>query len=186
MGRVVRLLAAVLVTASLAGGTATAAPRTPWSWPLRPAPAVAREFQPPPSRWAPGHRGVDLVASVGQQVLAPADGVVAFAGRVVDRGVLSITHATGLRTTYEPVDALVGPGAVVARGQPVARVAAAAGHCARATCLHWGARRGGVYLDPLSLLRTPEPPVLLPLAGAVPGTTTAARRGAWPGTVSPR
>jgi hypothetical protein len=51
---------------------------------------------------------------------------------------------------------------VVAGGR-LGVVAAVPGHCAPATCLHWGVRRGDVYLDPLQLVGT-GPPVLLPLS----------------------
>lgn len=155
----------------LAGGllgvpapTSSALPPAPaWDWPLRPGPSVSREFRRPPSPWTPGHRGVDLAASAGQVVLAPADGVVTYAGTVVDRGVLTVTHGV-LRTSLEPVVPLVAVGSQVRRGDVVARVATTPGHCAPATCLHWGVRRGETYLDPLRLLRRPEPPVLLPTA----------------------
>ena len=34
----------------------------------------------------------------------------------------------------------------------MATVAATPGHCAPATCLHWGVLRGETYLDPLVLV----------------------------------
>lgn len=83
------------------------APYVPeWSWPLAPVPEVLRPFEKPPQRWKRGHRGVDLatrasgvggVGGVGGsvRVLSPADGIVSFAGIVVDRGVLSIDHGDG-------------------------------------------------------------------------------------------
>ena len=52
-------------------------------------------------------------------MLAAGDGVVAFAGMVAGRPVVSIDHAGGLRTTYEPVDPSVGAGQAVARGSPI-------------------------------------------------------------------
>jgi murein DD-endopeptidase MepM/ murein hydrolase activator NlpD len=116
-------------------------------------------------RWSAGHRGVDLVAFLGQPVRAPAAGRVLFAGTVVDRGVLTLLHGGGVRTTYEPVVATVSVGDLVTPGQQVALLAGTPGHCAPGTCLHWGARRFETYLDPLSLLRPPDPAVLLPLRG---------------------
>lgn len=140
------------------------APRDRWTWPLDPVPAVARQFEAPPSPWAAGHRGVDLVTGPATAVLAPTDGVVTFAGVVVDRGVLVVAHAGGLRTSYEPVAPTVTAGDRVAAGQQVAVVGPQAGHCAPRTCLHWGLRHGSTYLDPLRMVLPAEPPVLLPLA----------------------
>jgi murein DD-endopeptidase MepM/ murein hydrolase activator NlpD len=132
-----------------------------WRWPLAPRPAVVRGFAVGPYRWSPGHRGVDLAAARGDAVLAPADGIATFVRTIVDRPVLVITHAGGIRTAYEPVTASVPPGTRVARGAVIGRVTAAPGHCMPRTCVHWSARRGSGYIDPLSLL-TPPRIVLLP------------------------
>ncbi len=133
-----------------------------FTWPLAPRPAVQRTFEQPTTQWSHGHRGVDLLALVGQPVLSPGVGVVAFSGVVAGRGVITIRHAGGLRTTYEPVDARMPAGTPVARGATIAMISATAGHCAPLTCLHWGAISGQTYLDPLSLLGLGRP-ILLPL-----------------------
>lgn len=113
---------------------------------------VHRLFDPPAERWSRGHRGVDLEASVGAAVLAPADGTVAFVGRVVDRGVVTIEHPGGLRTSLEPVTGTVGVGDVVRAGAVVGVLEEGAGHCVSVSCLHWGVRDRGAYVDPLALL----------------------------------
>lgn len=138
------------------------APRGRWAWPLQPRPRVLSRFDPPDVRWGSGHRGVDLEAAVGQPVLAPTDAVVAFRGVVVDRGVLVLTTADGLRTTFEPVDSDLTVGAAVARGQAIGSLTSTPGHCAPATCLHWGVLAGETYLDPLALVGVVRV-VLLPL-----------------------
>ncbi len=138
------------------------APRDRWTWPLLPRPPVIATFDAPEVRWGAGHRGVDLGATVGQEVLAPTTGVVTFRGVVVDRGVLVIETVGGLRTTFEPVDSSLTVGTAVTPGQAVASVAAAPGHCAPATCLHWGVLDGERYLDPLALVGAVRV-VLLPL-----------------------
>ena len=138
------------------------APRGRWTWPLLPRPPVLARFDPPEVRWGSGHRGVDLGAAVSQEVLAPTAGVVTFRGVVVDRGVLVIETAGGLRTTFEPVDSSLTVGTAVAQGQAVATVAATPGHCAPATCLHWGVLRDETYLDPLVLVGAVRV-ILLPL-----------------------
>ncbi len=136
--------------------------RTSWRWPLIPRPAVIRSFDPPAQPWLSGHRGVDLAASPGSDVLAPAAGAVTFAGWVVDRPVLTITHPDGLRSSFEPVQTSLTPGTIVAPGEAIG-VVAASGHCAPADCLHWGVRRGADYIDPLRFVTDRRPSVLLPL-----------------------
>ena len=136
--------------------------RLDFTWPLSPRPAVLRPFDQPRDQWSPGHRGVDLLATVGQPVLSAGDGIVAFSGVVAGRGVLTVQHSAGIRTTYEPVDERVASGTFVRRGTPVGVLSDEPGHCVPLHCLHWGAISGEDYRDPLSLLGLGRP-VLLPL-----------------------
>ncbi|MDQ7993149.1 MAG: peptidoglycan DD-metalloendopeptidase family protein, partial [Propionicimonas sp.] len=108
---------------------------------------VARGFDPPRLPWLRGHRGVDLRASPGTPVRAAASGRVGFAGVVAGKPVVTVVHGA-LRTTYEPVRALVRAGQVVAAGEVIGRLVAGHG-CGADQCLHWGLRRGDTYLDPL-------------------------------------
>jgi murein DD-endopeptidase MepM/ murein hydrolase activator NlpD len=152
---------------TLAGAdTATAhtrvAPRGVFAWPLSPRPATLHRFEQPLSQCSHGHRGVDLSAAVGQPVLSAGEGVVAFSGVIAGRGVISVRHPGGLRTTYGPVDERLASGAVVHRGDRIGVVSPAPGHCAPLTCLHWGAISEQTYRDPLSLLGFGRP-ILLPL-----------------------
>ena len=142
--------------------TATATASTRWGWPLSPRPRVLRGFQPPARRWLPGHRGVDLQGRAGQEVLVAGDGVIGFSGVIAGVGVITVLHAHGLRTTYQPVVARLPPGAAVRRGAVIARLAAAPTHCPPQACLHWALVQSAAYLDPLSLLGFGYP-VLLPL-----------------------
>ncbi|WP_309237899.1 M23 family metallopeptidase [Streptomyces albidus (ex Kaewkla and Franco 2022)] len=116
---------------------------------------MRRGWEPPPTPWAAGHRGVDLAAPQGRAVRAVADGRVSFSGKVAGRGVLSIelsgTGRPPIRTTYEPVRPTVREGDRVRAGETVAFMTGGLSHCGGG-CLHWGARRGTRYLDPLSLL----------------------------------
>lgn len=132
-------------------------PAVSLGWPLPGRPPVLRRFEPPPGPYAPGHRGVDLGAAIGTPVRAAAAGVVGFAAPLAGRGVVTVLHAGGLRTTYEPVIAGVRTGAAVTRGQLIGSLAAPTGHCGPGTsCLHWGLLRGSTYLDPLGLLGIPR------------------------------
>ena len=131
-------------------------PRHAWApggfgWPVSP-PVVARRFDPPPRPWLAGHRGVDLAATPGAVVRAAGPGRVVYAGVVAGRGVVSVAHPGGLRTTYEPVTAGVAVGDAVTGGGELGRLAAGHPGCAAPACLHWGLRRGDLYLDPLALL----------------------------------
>ena len=135
-----------------------AAKDTRWTWPLgitgvRAGPTILRAFEPPPHRWDAGHRGIDLAGRLADPVRAAGPGVVLYAGRLFDRGVVVIGHGL-LRTSYEPVEASLPVGATVALGEQIGTLDA--GHCASVSCLHWGLLSGHahatVYYDPLLLL----------------------------------
>jgi murein DD-endopeptidase MepM/ murein hydrolase activator NlpD len=162
----------------LVAGHGVRAPR--WRWPLPGQPEVVRRFDPPDRPYGPGHRGVDLAAGPGTPVLAAGPGVIGYAGVLAGRGVLTVLHAGGLRTTYEPVRPTVTVGTRVAAGAVVGRLAAGHVGCPRAACLHWGLRRGDTYLDPLSLISA-GPVRLLPLSGTADGAAPPIG----PGPISP-
>ncbi|GAA1417608.1 M23 family metallopeptidase [Agrococcus citreus] len=140
-----------------------------WSWPVA-STEVVRAFDPPETPYGAGHRGIDIAAPAGTSVLAPDGGVVRFAGPVAGRPVVSIDHAGGLVSSFEPVQPSVSTGERVERGQPIGVLLA--GH-AGGERLHLGARLHGAYVDPLPLLSV-ERPVLLPMDGR----KRSARRGA--------
>lgn len=114
---------------------------------------VLRAFDPPAKPWLAGHRGVDLAADPGARIYAAEDGVVAFAGLVAGTPVVSIDHADGIRTTYQPVYAWVSPGDSVTEGQVVGILGQPIGEDIG---LHWGARTDKeTYINPLGLLDYP-------------------------------
>ncbi len=139
---------------------ATAAYRAPVPGPVR----LLQAFVAPPQPWSSGHRGIDLAVDEGGTVLAPAAGAVTVAGRVVDRGVVTIAHPDGRRSSLEPVSASVVVGQEVGAGDPVGTLADERSHCSP-VCLHWGVREGDDYVDPLALLPGGGPIVLLPEGG---------------------
>lgn len=166
-------LVGVLLGAAFSLGIGSAAPvgAATWAWPLPGPPAVVRPFLPPATPYGPGHRGVDLAAPPGATVLAAGAGVVGYAGPLAGRGVVTVLHDGGLRTTYEPVTALVRSGQPVGLGQPLGQLVAGHPGCPTAACLHWGLIRGETYLDPLSLLGFGRVR-LLPLSGRPAGPAT--------------
>jgi murein DD-endopeptidase MepM/ murein hydrolase activator NlpD len=122
---------------------------------------VLRPFDPPSTPYGPGHLGVDLRAEPLELVRAAGAGIVRFAGQVAGRGVVVIGHADGIRTEYEPVQPSVHMGDRLRAGQPIGILRGRHRGCA-GVCLHWGARRGDTYVDPLGLLQPLGPVVLLP------------------------
>jgi murein DD-endopeptidase MepM/ murein hydrolase activator NlpD len=122
-----------------------------FGWPILPA-RVVRRFDPPRRPWLAGHRGVDLAGMPFQAVRSAGAGTVVYAGVIAGRGVVSVAHAGGLRTTYEPVIPTLAVGDAVGRGTELGTLEAGHPGCAEPACLHWGLRRGDVYLDPLALL----------------------------------
>lgn len=146
-------------------------------------PQVIRTFEKPAERWSAGHRGVDLaVPEHDRRVYAPAPGTVVFSGTVVNRKVLVIAHPDGRRSTFEPMDEALPVGTTVAAGEVIGTVATTSGgnserpyrRCST-VCLYWGVRQGGArgdgsgkeaeYINPMSLLGSKEPSILLPVPG---------------------
>ncbi len=118
-------------------------------WPVSPV-TVVRSFEPH-EQFGPGHRGVDLAATPGQTVFASLGGEVSFVGTVAGHPVVVIRHQGGLRTTYLPVAPTLAVGTNVEAGQPIGSLTVGM-HCPMSTCLHWGARLGDDYVDPLTLM----------------------------------
>jgi len=139
-------------------GLSAAAEAGSWRWPVDPPRSIARVYLAPATPYSTGHRGVDIRAPEGT-LYAPADGVVHFAGTVVDRPVLSIRHGEGVISSYEPVAATVAQGDPVVRGQVIGRILP--GHCAE-TCVHVGVRVNGDYVSPLAWFGGIPASVLLP------------------------
>jgi len=133
-----------------------------WLWPVGPPVLVVAPFRAPPTPYAAGHRGIDLAAAPGASVVAPASGVVSFAGPVAGREVLSIDHGDGVVSSMEPVEAGVVAGDAVRAGEPVA-IVSTGGHCDDG-CVHLGVRVHGAYVSPLLWFGGVPRAVLLPMS----------------------
>ena len=160
-------LVTVAVSALLAASPAAMVPgvraaegaASDWEWPLRGPRMLVRPYIAPPTPYAAGHRGIDIGATDDARVFAPDDGIVHFAGVVVDRPVLSIQHRGGLLSSFEPVSTEMTAGDPVLRGEVVGVLQP--GHCSK-PCLHFGVRLHGEYLSPLNYLGGIPHSVLLP------------------------
>ncbi|UOE45352.1 murein hydrolase activator EnvC family protein [Agromyces larvae] len=150
--------AAAAEPAGAAEPSAATQPR--WRWPVPSPIVVLRPFRAPATPYASGHRGIDLDVPPGATVSAPAGGVVAFAGMVAGRGVITVDHGEGVLSSYEPITSAVAVGDAVRPGDPIGSVATG-GHCG-AGCLHFGVRVDGEYVSPFRFLGGVPRAVLLP------------------------
>lgn len=144
---------APVVPATRVVTVAASEPEARWRYPLPGAPEVTARFAPPPERWLPGHRGIDLQGTSGTAVRSVAGGTVVFAGRIAGVGIVSVLLPDGTRATYQPVAPLVHEGSSVSTGEVLGTLEDSHrldGHCPT-TCLHLGAKRGDGYVDPAPL-----------------------------------
>jgi hypothetical protein len=142
----------------LAGGIVLAVPSPArgvigfgtWSWPV--VGPVIRGYQPPPTPYSAGHRGIDIAVPFGTPIHAPADGTVTFAGFVAGSLFATIDHGDSVRSSYSWISAvMVKKGDVVTRGQVLALTGH--GHPEVDTPhLHFGVRINGEYVDPMLFL----------------------------------
>jgi murein DD-endopeptidase MepM/ murein hydrolase activator NlpD len=154
MTAIVRSVAVVATALAAAVPSPPPAPREPepgtYAWPV--LGPVVREFEEPSGPYGPGHRGIDIAASFGTEIVAAQDGIVAFAGWVAGSLFISVDHPDGVRTTYSWLSEVdVERGQTVQRGQPIGLT----GHGHPDVTdphLHFGARIGETYLDPMLLL----------------------------------
>ncbi len=95
------------------------------------------------------HEGLDIGATPGTPIFAPADGIVIYSGTKPGFGnTLSIDHGYGLETIYAHAKALkVHKGAMIKRGDLIAEV----GNTGYSTGphLHYEIRINGIPVDPL-------------------------------------
>jgi len=135
---------------------------------------IADGFRERNGRYGPGNRGIEYATDAGIVVSSVAGGEVLFAGPVVGRGVVTILHDDGLRSSYTGLAArLVHRGEIVGSCDPIGRTAGR---------LHLSVRAGSAYLDPAILFaEAARPP--RPTARLVP-ITSPSRRSTnypWPG-----
>lgn len=119
---------------------------------------VTDPFRPPATPYGPGNRGLEYDTRPGEPVRAAGDGRVSFAGTVAGRGVVSVVHPDGLRSTYTGLAVVsVGEGDPVAGGQPLGRAG---------TTMHLGFLRGDTYVDPSGLFdQVPRVRLIAPMTG---------------------
>ncbi len=102
------------------------------------------------------HAGVDLAAPAGAAIVAPAAGIVAFAGTWSIRGnVVVLDHGAGVHSVYGHASSIaVAAGQAVARGQVLGRVGSTG--LSTGPHLHWEVRVAGVAVEPLEWTQRPD------------------------------
>ena len=156
---------AVTARALVASGAAVTTP-TAWHLPL--VGEDTQDFGPTSYYFEPAltyggayyahfHTGTDIATAWGTPVLAPASGVVVFAGMMGDGAeVVVITHDSGLVSMYAHLDNHVFPvpvkaGDTVHAGDRIGNVGLT-GNTTGAH-LHWSVWRSGELIDPLSMIK---------------------------------
>jgi len=148
-----------LVLLACLPGVATAAEG--WQWPLRGELITAYRNGSDPYAGAQ-HRGIDIAAETGAEVVAATPGTVRFAGVAGSSGLtVSVRTADGrYDTSYLHLSSTsVREGQRVAGGQRVGAVGTSGRRSATAPHLHFGVREAGsrhAYHDPMDFL--PPPP----------------------------
>src|SRR5581483_8805396 len=99
-----------------------------WTWPAGGAVLRPFSFDPLHPYDAGQHRGADVAGAVGESVLAPASGVVSFAGTVPGSGrAVTVETADGWSVTLTHLGSItVAKGATVAEGDGVGTIGATA------------------------------------------------------------
>jgi murein DD-endopeptidase MepM/ murein hydrolase activator NlpD len=151
---------------------ATSPPVGSWSWPIEGL--VVRGFEPPPTPFSAGHRGIDIAAAFGTPVHAAADGVVSFAGFVAGELFVTTDHGDGYRST----DSWLGQ-ILVKKGQSVKRgdVLALSGRGdpkVPVENLMFSVRIEDTYIDPLTALVPQSAVDLIRLAPLTTGSVSGA------------
>ena len=141
---------------------------TPESWQLPLLGEDTQDFGPTPYWYEPPlthggvyyrhfHAGTDIAAAWGMPIVAPARGVVVFAGRMGDGAeVVVLAHDSGVISMYAHLDNHVFPvpvkaGDTVEPGERIGNVGLTG--ITTGAHLHWGVWRNGEPIDPLSMIR---------------------------------
>lgn len=116
---------------------------------------VVNQYLAPMTEYGQGHRGIDLPAVMGDQVLSPATGQISFVGKVGYRNLISIQFGESFTASLEPVCSDLAEGMNVYLGDPIGLVCEPdpeyVWHCPE-TCLHFGTRSEGGYFSPLAII----------------------------------
>lgn len=137
------------------GGGQTEAPAGKFTWPCPSSRRITSDYGPrnsPTAGASSYHKGIDIGAAHGADIVAAADGTVVFAGYSNSAGnYLTVSHGGGLYTVYMHCSSLVaGNGQSVSRGQVIAKVGSTG--ISTGNHLHFGVTLNGSYVNPWGYL----------------------------------
>jgi hypothetical protein len=124
-----------------------------WTWPVRGIVLTAYANDNARPYAAGMHRGIDIAAAVGTQVVAARAGAVTFAGPLGSSGNVVAIGDGRYATSYLHLGGVsVSRGERVAAGARIGEVGTSGRRSVPEPHLHFGVRRDERYVDPLSLL----------------------------------
>lgn len=126
-----------------------------FTWPCPSSHRVTSDYGPRTSPTAGAssfHKGIDIGAAGGADIVAAADGTVIFAGYSNSAGnYVTVSHGNGLYTVYMHCSALtVSSGQSVSGGQVIAKVGSTG--ISTGNHLHFGVSVNGSYVNPWTYL----------------------------------
>ena len=124
-----------------------------FKWPCPASSRITSGFgdrESPTEGASSSHKGIDISASTGSDIIAAADGQVVISTYSYSAGnYIMIDHGGGVSTVYMHCSKLlVGVGAKVTKGQVIAKVGSTG--YSTGSHLHFGIRSGGAYVNPRS------------------------------------
>ena len=130
-------------------------PAGQFTWPCPSSRRVTSDYGPresPTAGASSHHRGIDIGAPYGADIVAAADGTVVFAGYSSAAGnYLTVSHGGGLYTVYMHCSSLVAvDGQSVSRGEVIAKVGSTG--ISTGNHLHFGVSLNGNYVNPWNYL----------------------------------
>ncbi len=122
-----------------------------FKWPCPSSSRITSNFgdrESPTEGASSNHKGMDIGASTGADIIAAADGEVVIATYSYSAGnYIMIDHGGGVSTVYMHCSQLlVSKGAKVKQGQVIAKVGSTG--YSTGPHLHFGIRSGGTYVNP--------------------------------------
>lgn len=127
-----------------------------FTWPCPSSTRITSDYgarESPTAGASSFHKGIDIGAAHGADIVAAADGKVIFAGYSSSAGnYTTVDHGSGVYTVYMHCSSLnVSKGNSVSRGQVIAKVGSTG--VSTGNHLHFGVSENGTYVNPWNYLR---------------------------------